>query len=198
MNVNDYFTNGYCEECDCDPTQCYNQGYCQYDKDNGNLDEDETKSKIEQLDLANYELEKQVLDLKLELSDRDKQIERLKEHNGNEVRMRCDMQRKFDDLQTLCTEQKAEIERLKDENCHDYHCMCLAQQEKAELQKQVDELTDKLGKVLSGINADELLVAKGIEQAVKDVGKEILREGKHCLSKSLREWIKERCGLEAE
>jgi hypothetical protein len=41
----------------------------------------------------------------------------------------------------LINRQKAEIERLKDENCHDYHCMCLAQQEKAELQKQVDELT---------------------------------------------------------
>lgn len=73
MNVNDYFTNGYCEDCDCDPTQCYNQGYCQYDKDNGNLDEDETE-KIEQLNSANYELENQVLDLKLELSDRDKLI----------------------------------------------------------------------------------------------------------------------------
>lgn len=43
----------------------------------------------------------------------------------------------------------------------------------SELQKQVDELTDKLGKVLSGIKADELLVAKGIEQAVKDTVKEI-------------------------
>lgn len=42
-------------------------------------------------------------------------------------------------------------------------------------QKQVDELTDKLGKVLSGIKADELLVAKGIEQAVKDMAKEILQ-----------------------
>lgn len=41
-------------------------------------------------------------------------------------------------------EQKEEIERLKDENCHDYHCMCLAQQEKAELQKQVDELKEKI------------------------------------------------------
>lgn len=39
-------------------------------------------------------------------------IHRLQENNANQVRMRCDMQRKFDDLQTLCTEQKAEIERL--------------------------------------------------------------------------------------
>jgi hypothetical protein len=43
-------------------------------------------------------------------------IHRLQEHNGNEVRMRCDMQRKFDDLQDLCIEQKAEIERLTEEN----------------------------------------------------------------------------------
>lgn len=39
-------------------------------------------------------------------------IHRLQENNANQVRMRCDMQRKFDDLQNLCTEQKAEIERL--------------------------------------------------------------------------------------
>jgi hypothetical protein len=40
-------------------------------------------------------------------------IHRLQEENGNQVRMRCDMQRKFDDLQKLCIEQKAEIEWLK-------------------------------------------------------------------------------------
>ena len=43
-------------------------------------------------------------------------------------------------------------------------------------QVQVDELTDKLGKVLSGIKADELLAAKGVEQAVKDTAKEIATE----------------------
>lgn len=42
-----------------------------------------------------------------------------------------------------------------------------------ESQKQVDELTDKLGKVLLGVKADEMLVAKGVEQAVKDTAKEI-------------------------
>ena len=41
------------------------------------------------------------------------EIKRLKENNANQVRMRCDMQRKFDDLQNLCIEQKEEIERLK-------------------------------------------------------------------------------------
>ena len=45
-----------------------------------------------------------------------------------------------------------------------------------ELQKQVDELTDKLGKVLLGVKADEVLVAKGVEQAVKDTAREILGE----------------------
>lgn len=44
------------------------------------------------------------------------------------------------------------------------------------LQKQVDELTDKLGKVLSGIKADEFLVARGVEQAVKDTAKEIFEK----------------------
>lgn len=40
-------------------------------------------------------------------------IHRLQENNANQVRMRCDMQRKFDDLQNLCTEQRAENEQLK-------------------------------------------------------------------------------------
>jgi hypothetical protein len=39
-------------------------------------------------------------------------IHRLQDENGKQVRMRCNMQRKFDDLQELCIEQKAEIERL--------------------------------------------------------------------------------------
>lgn len=49
----------------------------------------------------------------------------------------------------LNAELQKEIERLKTENCHDYHCMCLAQQEKAELQKQVDELTKHLHKAVA-------------------------------------------------
>ena len=43
-----------------------------------------------------------------------------------------------------------------------------------ESQKKVDELTEKLGKVLLGVKADEVLIAKGVEQAVKDTAKEIL------------------------
>ena len=48
--------------------------------------------------------------------------------------------------------------------------------ENAELQKQVDELTDKLGKVLLEIDIDEMLVAKGVEKAVKDTAKEIIEK----------------------
>ena len=94
------------------------------------------------------------------------------------------------DTLDLINRQKAYIERLTEEldfykganreltekdaylkQCADQF---LADYQKA--QKQVDELTDKLGKVLSGIKMDELLVAKGIEQAVKDTAKEILQE----------------------
>ena len=53
-----------------------------------------------------------IVDLIHRLQDENK---RLKENNANQVRMRCDMQRKFDDLQNLCIEQKAEIERLTEE-----------------------------------------------------------------------------------
>lgn len=49
-----------------------------------------------------------------------------------------------------------------------HECDKLLRKENAELQKQVDELTDKLGKVLLGIKADEVLVAKGIEKAVEE------------------------------
>lgn len=54
------------------------------------------------------------------------------------------------------------------------HCQNSSTRE-YELQKQVDELTEKLGKVLLGVKADELLVAKGVEQAVKDTAKEIFQ-----------------------
>ena len=72
--------------------------------------------------------------------------------------------------------QKAELERLTEEN--EYLDM-VAKQALADSQNtqvQVDELTDKLGKVLSVIKADELLVSKGIEQAVKDTAKEIFTQ----------------------
>lgn len=56
--------------------------------------------------------------------------------------------------------------------------------ENAELQKQVDELTDKLGKVLLGIKTDEVLVAKGVEKAIKDTAKEILQKIMNIIKKS--------------
>ena len=93
---------------------------------------------------------------------------------------------------------KAEIERLTEEN--EYLDMVAKQAltDYQNTQVQVDELTDKLGKVLSGIKADELLIAKGVEQAVKDTGKEILDEvSKHFGGVWLVELYK-RYGLEVE
>lgn len=99
------------------------------------------------------------------------EIKRLKENNANQVRMRCDMQRKFDDLQNLCIEQKAEIERLTGEKaelkeeiillskqlteqreqfllscmeCHYKKDLALSKAHGNELQKQVDELEQLL------------------------------------------------------
>lgn len=69
-------------------------------------------------------------------------IHRLQEHNGNEVRMRCDMQRKFDDLQNLCIEQKAEIERLTEVRNAFRQEVITLNNEKLELQKQVDILQE--------------------------------------------------------
>jgi hypothetical protein len=63
-------------------------------------------------------------------------IQRLQENNANQVRMRCDMQRKFDDLQTLCTEQREEIEELKKDYIElDLECREL----RTELDKELDE-----------------------------------------------------------
>ena len=74
------------------------------------------------------------------------------------------------------------------------------------LQKQVDELQDRLASVLVGIKADELLVAKGIEQAVKDTAKEIIsfveekdkKAGKYSIYSKLLQELKERYGVEVE
>lgn len=95
----------------------------------------------------------------------------------------CNLYEENEFLNGCLREQKAEIERLTEETNQDtitHIDLCtenfLLRKQNAELQKQVDELTDKLGKVLSGIKMDELLVAKGIEQAVKDTAKEIYSE----------------------
>ena len=121
----------------------------------------------------------------------------------------------------LINRQKAEIERLTEErnkyiielddveSANDYANKFLheAKEKNAELQKQVDELTDKLGKVLLGIKADELLVAKGVEQAVKDTAKEIytqvlewlpIGEDYSVFIDNIEMWLKERYGVEVE
>ena len=113
----------------------------------------------------------------------------------------------------LINRQKEEIERLKRRNGNkiitidnlEVTIMDLEKQN-AELQKQVDELTDKLGKVLMAVKADELLIAKGVEQAVKDTAKEILTK-MDCLNGvqdlglailDFTHWIEERYGVEVE
>lgn len=125
-------------------------------------------------------------------------IHRLQEHNGNEVRMRCDMQRKFDDLQNLCIEQKDEIEELK-EMCSKSsykdswkNKFFKAQEEierltklaelrlrdnqdtcnlLVEKEKQVDELKEKLWKSKQDMMTYH---SKTVDEAVKDTAKEIL------------------------
>lgn len=105
------------------------------------------------------------------------EIERLKAEN-EELK-----QTKFGNWKVKFFKAQEEIERLTKESdeMFDRHAKenqaasILIEQrnnEIAELKKQVDELTDKLGNVLLGIKADELLVAKGIEQAVKDTAKQ--------------------------
>jgi hypothetical protein len=69
-------------------------------------------------------------------------IHRLQSENGKQVRIRCDMQRKFDDLQTLCTEQKAEIERLKEKSISHYRDSWKNKFFKA--QEEVERLTEEL------------------------------------------------------
>ena len=76
----------------------------------------------------------------------------------------------------LINRQKAEIERLTWTSNIQRDGTRLYERRCEELQKQVEKLTDKLQKVLLGIKADEVLVAKGIEQAVKDTVKEMIEE----------------------
>lgn len=116
-------------------------------------------------------------------------IHRLQSENGKQVRMRCDMQRKFDDLQSLCTEQKAEIERLTEEKAKSAETAVEVLEQNIELQKQVDELKESAnGSLLTSLykkQADDHKRAisvqrthweKKVQQAVKDTAKEILDE----------------------
>lgn len=150
-------------------------------------------------------------DLQDENKELKAEIERLKTENGNQVRMRCDMQRKFDDLQTLCAEQKAEIERLTEENAilkenptilagrslgKTIRAKLLAfdkmKEQNAELQKQVDVLTAEkenlyfLNKNLEDyIDNHEPIWKRNTEQAVKDTAKEILQDLLKWLNQSI-------------
>lgn len=100
-------------------------------------------------------------------------------------------------------EQKAEIERLTEEINQRREMMrrmdcnyATELQKNAELQKQVNELkaeNTELYKEHTTLIAGSILAKQNI---AKDTAKEILQEGKYCLSKSLQEWIKERFGLE--
>ena len=94
-------------------------------------------------------------------------------------------------------EQKEEIERLKKDLAQIALCNKGLQdgineyqvdnaemrRRNAELQKQLDELMAKLGKVLSTIGLDEYQQSKAVEQATKDVVKDLLIE--------FNEWINE-------
>lgn len=94
-------------------------------------------------------------------------------------------------------EQKDEIERLKEDleqialcnkglqdGINGYQAdNAEMRRRNAELQKQVDELTDKLGKVLSTVGINEYQQSKAIEQATKDAVKDLLIE--------FNEWINE-------
>ena len=126
--------------------------------------------------------------------------------------LRTELDKELAEHEEFTKKAKAEIERLTEErdvyldDCSAVrHKIRQEIEEKFELQKQVDELTDKLGKVLSGIKADELLVAKGVEQAVKDTAKEICDlilehwEKKQFVECDwLRVTISERYGVEVE
>ena len=100
-----------------------------------------------------------------------------------------------------------ENERLTKEKSFATHKMMESKAKAVELQKQVDELTDKLGKVLSTVGIDEYKQSKAIEQAVKDTAKEILKTiklngtfgyGGYVIYDSTIERIAERYGVEVE
>jgi uncharacterized membrane-anchored protein YjiN (DUF445 family) len=94
-------------------------------------------------------------------------------------------------------EQKEEIERLKkdleqialcnkglQDGINEYQVdNAEMRRRNAELQKQLDELMNKLGKVLSTVGLDEYQQSKAVEQATKDVVKDLLIE--------FNEWINE-------
>ena len=97
-------------------------------------------------------------------------IRRLQENNANQVRMRCDMQRKFDDLQTLCTKQKAEIERLTEEKDKYQTKWHTAYMNELDLQKQVDELKKRLHWIWAiGVDYDGCDKAESLKELINEM-----------------------------
>ena len=95
-------------------------------------------------------------------------------------------------------EQKAEIERLKDENRKNLFNsntrICELDNEKDELQKQVDEQDKEIDRL-------EKVVHEQAEQyydCEQRTAVEILQRGRYCMPSGLRDWIKERYGVEVE
>ena len=98
------------------------------------------------------------------------EIEYLKQHADQFL---ADYQKARKEIERLAEEKKEAYQQgFVDGNAYETKMDELTGRNE-ELQKQVDELTDKLGKVLLGVKADELLIAKGVEQAIKDTAKEI-------------------------
>lgn len=162
---------------------CYNDVHCSVDCPYFNLNGKNF--------CQDKELYKDLKRIVLEHSEQKAEIERLTEWKDKLQDAKDELEQQLIDtgFKEYCEENK----RLTGEN--------------AELQKQVNELTEKLGKVLSGIKADELLVAKGIEQAVKDTAKEIYDYIKSieehglptsCVGEWVKNRLKERYGVEVE
>lgn len=141
-----------------------------------------------------------------------KQVEELKEQKGFWEGMH----------DRVCSK----LEEYDDKSEEYENALVMKQCRITELQKQVSELKEKIMNLKSAMidrvarkSYDSLLTTiedveeifgdayesefnKLLEEAVKDkakeTAKEILQEGKYCLSKSLKDWIKERYGVEVK
>ena len=93
-----------------------------------------------------------------------------------DLRCVCSSETDGNAVLSLIYRQKAEIEQLSNENGQLKAYNWGLEGREQELKQQVDELTDKLGKVLSGIKADKLLAARGTVRAVQDTADRIFRQ----------------------
>lgn len=92
-------------------------------------------------------------------------------------------------------EQKAEIERLTEENSKLRIEIVSTLNEKAELQKQVDELTSSREIAINELHEQHAIVAEEIR---RQTAKEILQEYGYLLSQRAKDEIKQRYGVEVE